>query len=411
MHATLRCRDAAGPRMKFARGPVGLSLIGLLAVSLAAQEMPSGGGFDHFYNLEYDQALAEFEKAAQQEPNAIGPHNHIAQTLLYREMYRNGALETQLVSGNNPFLRQKKLNPSPQVEKQFSDEIQKAIDLAYARLARNANDTGALYARGVAFGLRANYTFLVRKAWRDSLRDATAARKDSNRVTELDPANYDARLIQGVHDYVVGSLPWSWRMLGFLVGFHGDKERGMQTLEEVSRKGKINRVDAEVLLCALYRRENQPRKTVPLLEDLLRRFPRNHLLLFEQAQMYSDLGNKDKAIAAVEKVSAMKTSGLPGYAGVPWEKIYFQLGNIQFWYNDLDRALDNLKKVTASRNEVDLNTGVLAWMRVGQIYDMTNRRPQAIEAYKRAIAFAPEADAAKESRSYMSSPYRREKSS
>jgi len=383
----------------------------LLAVPLVAQDTPAARGFDHFYNLEYDQALAEFEKAAQQEPNAIGPHNHIAQTLLYREMYRNGALETQLVSGNNPFLRQKKLNPSPHVDKEFSDEIQKATDLANARLARNANDSGALYARGVAFGLRANYTFLVRKAWRESLRDATAARKDSNRVTELDPANYDARLIQGVHDYVVGSLPWSWRMLGFLVGFHGDKERGMQTLEEVSRKGKINRVDAEVLLCALYRRENQPRKTIPLLEDLLRRFPRNHLLLFEQAQIYSDLGNKDKAIAAVEKVSAMKTSGLPGYAGVPWEKIYFQLGNIQFWYNDLDRALDNLKKVTASRNEVDLNTGVLAWMRVGQIYDMTNRRPQAIEAYKRAIAFAPEADAAKESRSYMSSPYRREKPS
>lgn len=397
--------------MKFARGPAVLALIGLLAVSLAAQDMPSGGGFDHFYNLEYDQALAEFEKASRQDPSAVGPHNHIAQTLLYREMYRNGALETQLVSGNNPFLRQKKLNPSPQVEKEFSDEIQKAIDLANARLARNANDTGALYARGVAFGLRANYTFLVRKAWRDSLRDATAARKDSNRVTEIDPANYDARLIQGVHDYVVGSLPWSWRMLGFLVGFHGDKERGLQTLEEVSRKGKINKIDAEVLLCALYRRESQPRKTIPLLEDLLRRFPRNHLLLFEQAQIYSDLGNKDKAIAAIEKVEAMKKGGLPGYTGVSWEKIYFQLGNIQFWYNDLDRALDNLKKVTASRNEVDLNTGVLAWMRVGQIYDMTNRRAQAIDAYKRAIAFAPDADAAKESRTYMSSPYRREKSS
>jgi tetratricopeptide (TPR) repeat protein len=385
--------------------------MGLLAFPLAAQDTPSARGFDHFYNLEYDQALAEFEKAARQEPNAMGPRNHVAQTLLYREMYRNGALETQLVSGNNPFLRQKKLNPSPQVEKEFSDEIQKAIDLANARLARNASDTSALYARGVAFGLRANYTFLVRKAWRDSLRDATAARKDSNRVTELDPANYDARLIQGVHDYVVGSLPWSWRMLGFLVGFHGDKERGLQTLEEVSRKGKINKADAEILLCALYRREHQPRKAIPLLEELLARFPRNHLLLFEQAQMYSDLGNKDKAIAAIEKVEAMKKGGLPGYTGVSWEKIYFQLGNIQFWYNDLDRALDNLKKVTASRNEVDLNTGVLAWMRVGQIYDMTNRRAQAIEAYKRAIAFAPEAEAAKESRSYMSSPYRREKSS
>jgi tetratricopeptide (TPR) repeat protein len=276
------------------------------------------------------------------------------------------------------------------VEKQFSDEIQKAIDLANARLARNSNDTGALYARGVAFGLRANYTFLVRKAWRDSLRDATAARKDHNRVSELEPGNYDARLIQGVHDYVVGSLPWAWRMLGFLVGFHGDKEKGLATLQEVARKGNANKVDAEVLLTALFRRERRPKQSLPLIEDLLRRFPRNHLLLFEQAQMYSELGDKAKALGAIE--------------------INFHRGNIQFWYNDLDSALDNLKKVTSSKNELDLNTGMLAWMRMGQIYDMTNRRAQAIEAYKRAISFAPEADAAREPRGYISSPYHRRRS-
>jgi tetratricopeptide (TPR) repeat protein len=378
---------------------------------LSAQDAATARGFDHFYNLEYDQALAEFEAAASQDPQAIGPRNHIAQTLLYREMYRNGALETELVSGNNPFLRREKMNPSVEVQKEFTGAVEKAMSLADARLEKNPNDSAALYARGVAYGLRANYNFLVRKAWREALHDATEARKDCNRVTELDPSNYDARLIQGVHDYVVGSLPWNWRMIGFVAGIRGDKERGLQTVEEVSRRGKLTNVDAEVLLCALYRRENQPRKALALLEDLQRRFPRNHLVLFEQAQMYSQLGDKTRSLAAVDKIVEMKKAGLPGFAGVPWEKIYFQLGNIQFWYNDLDRALDNLKKVTASRNEVDLNTGVLAWMRMGQIYDMKNRRSDAIEAYKRAIAFAPEAEAAKESRGYISSPYRREKSS
>jgi tetratricopeptide (TPR) repeat protein len=375
---------------------------------LLAQDNSTARGFDHFYNLEYDQALAEFEAAAKQDPQAIGPQNHIAQTLLYREMYRNGALETELVSGNNPFLRREKMNPTVEVQKEFTEAIEKAISLANGRLEKNPNDASALYGRGVAYGLRANYNFLVRKAWRDALHDATDARKDCNRVSEIDPANYDARLIQGVHDYVVGSLPWTWRMLGFLIGFHGDKERGLRTIEEVSHKGKLTNVDADVLLCALYRREGQPRKALPLLEDLQKRFPRNHLLLFEQAQMYSQLGDKNKAVAAIDKIVDMKKAGLPGYAGVLWEQIYFQLGNIQFWYNDLDGALDNLKKVTASHNEVDLNTGVLAWMRMGQIYDMKNRRNDAIAAYKHAIAFAPEAEAAKESRGYISSPYRRE---
>jgi hypothetical protein len=47
---------------------------------------------------------------------------------------------------------------------------------------------------------------------------------------------------------------------------------------------------------------------------------------------------------------------------------------------------------------------------MGQIYDMTHRHTQAIEEYEKAIAFAPQAEAAKESRRYISSPYKREKS-
>jgi Tfp pilus assembly protein PilF len=85
------------------------------------------------------------------------------------------------------------------------------------------------------------------------------------------------------------------------------------------------------------------------------------------------------------------------------------LGTIQFWYNDLDAALANMQKVTAHADEVDLNTGVLAWMRVGQIYDLTQRHNLAIEAYKKAMAYAPEAEAARESRHYISSPYQRGK--
>ena len=77
---------------------------------------------------------------------------------------------------------------------------------------------------------------MVRKAWRDSLKDANAARRWHNRISELDPNNMDARLVQGLHDYIVGSLPWGYRMLGFMIGFSGDKPKGIHTVEEVSQK-------------------------------------------------------------------------------------------------------------------------------------------------------------------------------
>ena len=67
----------------------------------------------------------------------------------------------------------------------------------------------------------------------------------------------------------------------------------------------------------------------------------------------------------------------------------------------------NFQKVTVAPDEMDLNTGVSSYMRMGQILDMQNKHPQAVDYYKKAIAFAPEAEAAKESRRYMSSMYRR----
>jgi tetratricopeptide (TPR) repeat protein len=383
-----------------------LALIAL-APRLSAQESVAAEGFDHFYNLEYDQAIADFEKAIAQNPNSPDLHNHLAETIVFREMYRDGALESELVSGTNSFLRRPRMNPAPETERRFLDEIGKAMALSQARLKKNPNDTGAMYALGISYGLRSDYYWVVKKLWRDSLSDATAARRLHNRVSELEPDNVDARLVQGLHDYIVGSLPWEWRMLGFLVGIHGDREKGIRTVQDVARNGQLDRVEAEIFLCALYRRENQPRQAIPLVADLIGRFPRNFLLRLELSQMYSIAGDKTHALEAAEEVARLKTRRAPGYDRLPWEKIYFQEGTIQFWYNDLDRALENMKKVAAASEEVDLNTGVSAYLRMGQIYDMTHRRAEALEAYRKAIAYAPQAEAAQESRKYLSTPYRR----
>jgi tetratricopeptide (TPR) repeat protein len=389
-----------------ARG-ANIGILALAATALAAQTSFTQQGFDHFYNLEYDEAIASFESAIAQNPQDPNLHNHLAQSLIFREMFRDGALESELVSGNNSFLRRPKLNPTSQVEKRVLEEIGKAMALCDARLKANPNDTAAMYAEGIAYGLRSNYFWVVKKAWHDSLKDATAARKLYNRISELEPNNVDARLVQGLHDYIVGSLPWGWKMLGFLVGIHGDKEKGIRTVQDVARNGKLNRVDAEIFLCALYRRENQPKLALPLVKDLISRYPRNFLLRLELAQMYSVAGDGASGLKALDEVTSLKQSHAPGFDKLPWERIYYQQGSIQFWYNDLDHSLENMKRVTARADEVDLNTGVLAYLRMGQIYDMQHRRAEALDAYRKAIAYAPQAEAAQESKKYLAAPYRR----
>src|ERR1700694_4099215 len=97
------------------------------ALTLFAQQnvwAPFDSAFDHFYNLEYDQAIAELEKGAAGETNSADLHNHIAQCIQFREMFKVGALESELVSGNNSFLRRPKIDATPEIEKKFLYEIQ-----------------------------------------------------------------------------------------------------------------------------------------------------------------------------------------------------------------------------------------------------------------------------------------------
>jgi tetratricopeptide (TPR) repeat protein len=196
-------------------------------------------------------------------------------------------------------------------------------------------------------------------------------------------------------------------MLGFLVGVHGDKAKGIRTVQEVAASGKLNRMDARILLCALYRRESQAKLAIPIVQELIERYPRNFLLRMELAQMYSTGGDGVRGLETLREVERLKNAHTPGFDRLAWEKLWFQQGSIQFWYNDLDQSLENMKRVTAKADDVDLNTGVSAWLRMGQIYDMKQRRQEAIEAYRKAIAYAPQADAAQEAKKYLGTPYRR----
>ncbi|HTB10428.1 MAG TPA: hypothetical protein VK752_02595 [Bryobacteraceae bacterium] len=251
---------------------------GSLHETLAAQP-----GFANFYNLEYDEALAVFVSQTEGNPPSADAYNHVAQTILYREMYRAGMLSSDFFGGTK-FVHQPKLPLSDADEKQFHEALNRALTLCQEQLAIKPDNTAALYSMGVSYGLRGNYSFIVKKAWVDALKDVSEARKLHKRVTELDPDFVDAKLTQGVNDYIVGSLPLHWKLFGFLGGYRGDKQRGIRTLTEVSKNGRINRVDAMVLLAAVDLREKKFADAIPVLTELTEEFPKNPLLKVELAK-------------------------------------------------------------------------------------------------------------------------------
>jgi len=362
-------------------------------------------GFDHFYNVEYPEAIALFKQAVEASPGDPNRYNHLAEAVLFGMMNRAGALESQMVTGGNSFLRQPKMEPTPEEQTLFASSLQKVLELTGQALEKNANDADALYARGVAIGFRGTYNYMVKKAWIDSLHDATEARRLHNRVFELDPTRIDARMMQGVYDYLVGSLPLIYKMLGFLAGFHGDREEGMRVLKLVAEQGVYNKVDAEILLSVIYRRERRPWEAIPTLESLHKRYPRNYLVLFELSQMYADMGEREKALAPLDKIEKLKRNGAPGFQTLSEERIRFARGNLLFWYKEFDSAIRELEQATAHAEVLDPNSGPSAWLRLGQCYDIKGRRSDALHAYEQAVAFTPSSDPARDAEKYAESPF------
>jgi tetratricopeptide (TPR) repeat protein len=211
---------------------------------------------------------------------------------------------------------------------------------------------------------------------------------------------------QGFHDYVVGSLHWSSRFLGFLAGFHGDKDAGIRTLATVAERGNLNRTDAKIMLGVIYRREGKPALVLPILDDLLKRYPRNYLLLLELSQTHADIGDLAPATAALDRVESLKRSAAPGFANLPQERIEYARGNLLFWYNQPDAAIRHLKIAAAGSSRLDPYSSSMSWYRLGQCLDLAGRAKEARETFRKATNdFPEEYEGARDSRRYVSRPY------
>src|SRR3954453_11769645 len=142
------------------------------AQSAAEGEPPEAitrAGLDDYYNTNYDAAVRAFQRVTKLRPDDPAAWNHLLAAILFRELYHAGALNSTLYSGNS-FLNARPVNISPAARQQITATTETSLKLAEQQLQKNPNDVHALYARGVARGLRATYQGLVERSWFAALR-------------------------------------------------------------------------------------------------------------------------------------------------------------------------------------------------------------------------------------------------
>ena len=262
-------------------------------------------GFEAFYNLDYDKSLRDFEAVLQAHPDDPYAVNHVLTAVIFKELLRIGALDTEAYASDN-FLDKKYLVPlDPKVRERVNQLSERAIALSDGYLAKNPNSTDALYARGVTRGLKATYMGMAEHSWFAALRGAMAARHDNERVLELDPNFVDAKNVLGIDLYVVGSLSWPAKVAASIVGVSGNKEKGLQYLRDVIAHGTPEVAwDAKIALALFLRREQRYDEALQLVGGMYQAFPRNFLVATEYAHLLNAAGHGPQAVAAYKKIVA-----------------------------------------------------------------------------------------------------------
>jgi tetratricopeptide (TPR) repeat protein len=301
----------------------------------------------HTYNLEHAEAMAAFKQAVAADPADAAAYRGLATTYWLSITFTRGNMTVDDYLG-----RPTKPNPGlapapPETVAAFREAIDKAIAIARQRLAANAKDADAHYQLGAAVGLRASYTATVDGSMTGAFRAAREAYDEHEQVLSLDPKRKDAGLIVGTYRYIVATLALPLRMMAYVAGFGGNREKGLRLIEEAARYGGENQTDARFALILLYNREKRYSDALAQLALLREKYPRNRLVWLEsgstsiRAGRYADAEHfLDEGLRRFAEDQRQRMFGEDAL----W---YYKRGTVRAWSGKPHEAEPDLRKALA----------------------------------------------------------------
>jgi hypothetical protein len=373
-----------------------------ISTGLRPPDPLNSAAFEHYYNIDYDAAVQDFERILARHPNDAFALNHLLSAIQVRELYRMGAMNSGEYSNDN-FIGQAHRPADPAQKQRIKQLVQQAEKLEDAELARNPNNVDMLYARGVTRGQFALYTALIERAWFSALRNAVGARHDHERVLELAPQYTDAKLIVGAHNYVMGNLSLAVRMAVALVGLSGDKEKGLRYLSDDYNANGETSVDAGVVLMVFLRREHRYGEALAIARVIGPRFPRNYLLPLEEANLLRASGKSEEAEEQYRRVWQHGREGK--YGNLHYEIAALGLGDLlrsEKKYQAAAAAYEMVGEVSGADPEFLQKANLGA----GEMYDQLQKRDLAVRKYEAVVATNSGNAEAEKARKRMKDAYR-----
>ena len=357
-----------------------------------------------FYDLNFASALKKF--TAIQKAHADDPLStvYVLNVTIFQELYRLGLLDTTLyvhdgfLSGKHPVVE------DMQVRARVDALSAEAMRLANEQLQADPHNVDALFARGYARSLRATYMAMVEKRYLPALSMAFAANRDHEEVLRLDPKYTDAKLVVGVHEYVLGSLALPLKIMAGIFGIGGSVDKGLADLRDDSQQGTITATAASTSLAIFLRREAQYPAAIGVIDRMLGEYPHDFLFALEYANLLKDDGKGMPAIAAYRALLARAAQ--PNYfPNAHWDMAWYGLGEALRGQRMVAEAADAYEKAAAepTANVLLKRRTLLA---AGEMRDILHQRKQAQALYQAVLDLGGDTDETDRAQRYLHSPYK-----
>jgi tetratricopeptide (TPR) repeat protein len=359
--------------------------------------------YEHFYNLDYPGAVARFEKFYQQHPGDPQAAAYLVNALLFQELYREDLLDTTFYANDGFLTGRHATEEDPKVRDQILSLADEAMRDADWRLSKNPNDVDALFARGWVHSLRCTYLAMVERAFGAAFHQSVKAKDDCERVLKIDPNYVDAKLIVGVYQYVVGALPFPFKILIGVAGITGSKSAGLANLQDAGNRGVITSVEGRTVTALFLRREARYQDAIKVVQGLEQQYPHDYLFHLEEANLLKDAGAGMGAVDAYRQIVADNEK--PGYfVSTKMDLTYFGLGDAlrgQRHYVEAAQAYER----AANTPNVGTELKVRSFLDAGQCRDLNGERADAVKDYQAAIDAGPNTSRADAARKGLRSPY------
>ncbi|MFZ1084014.1 MAG: hypothetical protein WAN35_03490 [Terracidiphilus sp.] len=393
----------------------GFALLTLTGLGLAAPIKPAHTNplnrdplvreaFERFYNLDYPGAVERFQRFHAAHPGDPQATALLLDAELFQELYRLDLLDTTFYANDGFLTGRHAVEEDPNARDRILSLADEAIHEADWRLSRNSNDIDALYARGWVYSLKCTYLAMVERGYGAGFRLATKAKDDENRVLQMDPDYVDAKLVAGVYQYVVGALPWPFKLLIGFAGITGSKTEGLALLNDAANRGVVTSVEARTTIALFLRREARYKEAIQVVRGLRKQYPRDFLFCLEEANLRKDAGEGMAAVDSYRELLA--ASAKPGYfAEARLELAYFGLGEALRGQRHFSEAAQAYEQAAWTKN-ISPELKIRSLLAAGECYDLNGQRPLAVRDYQMAIEAGPNTSRADTARKRLRNPLR-----